>query len=615
MERKDRIQDQTTTTGTGTITLAGVAPTGFRTFTGYITSLATVRYLIESEDSTEWEIGEGIFTDAGSDTLTRANVLSSSNAGALVNFSAGTKTVSVIVSAEDLDKIVAEKISDAAEKTTPVDADLIGLLDSAASFILKKLTWSNLKATLGAYFGTYSGAISDWKTLPTPTFVSIDGATNVLNYPLDLTGILSPGMRHLCSQDHALTAYWSMDTNSNSDVGSFNGTDTAMTYTAGKFGNAATFNGTTSKIVIADNAALKPTGEFTLGCWFKTGTTGTIKTIFQSYSQNTAVAGLQLRILTSNFLAVTIGKNTGTTVGIDYLTLTGTTTVTDNALHYVVVSFRNNYMQIYLDGRLEVSGYMPTPTYAATNYVRVGASNTAGGADVDFMNGQIDDLFLINGYALDEKTVKAKYDAQTAQGTGDITVQKYALITAVGAYSGGNTPITIWGGTDYSLSNSTISSPYYATVARPFGFDVNPAKWTVEVSNNVNQTQSTPTTSTWYNLGSLNIQVPIGKWNLGYLAMIYAAKSVLGQVNIAVTLSTANNSESDDNFHSEAATTCQVNAVLAEAAVPANKFRPIEATTKTTYYLNLRAGQANTSSIVLVGANQNTIIRATSTLL
>ena len=40
----------------------------------------------------------------------------------------------------------------AAAKTTPVDADLIGLADSAASNTLKKLTWSALKAALKTYF-------------------------------------------------------------------------------------------------------------------------------------------------------------------------------------------------------------------------------------------------------------------------------------------------------------------------------------------------------------------------------------------------------------------------------------------------------------------------------
>jgi hypothetical protein len=45
----------------------------------------------------------------------------------------------------------------ATPKTTPVDADSIGLSDSADSGFLKKLTWANLKATLISTAMTWTG--------------------------------------------------------------------------------------------------------------------------------------------------------------------------------------------------------------------------------------------------------------------------------------------------------------------------------------------------------------------------------------------------------------------------------------------------------------------------
>jgi hypothetical protein len=53
---------------------------------------------------------------------------------------------------------VPERSIDAASaKTTPVDADTMGLVDSAASNVLKKVTWANIKATLKTYFDTLYG--------------------------------------------------------------------------------------------------------------------------------------------------------------------------------------------------------------------------------------------------------------------------------------------------------------------------------------------------------------------------------------------------------------------------------------------------------------------------
>lgn len=56
---------------------------------------------------------------------------------------------------------VAVQIQAAAAKVTPVDADNIAITDSAAAFVLKKVTWANVKATLKTYFDTlYTTATS-----------------------------------------------------------------------------------------------------------------------------------------------------------------------------------------------------------------------------------------------------------------------------------------------------------------------------------------------------------------------------------------------------------------------------------------------------------------------
>ena len=93
---KDRVQETSTTTGTGTFTLAG-AVSGFQSFS-VIGNANTTYYAIVG--GTEWEVGLGTYTSSGT-LLSRDTVLESSNSGSLVNFSAGTKNVFVTYPAEE----------------------------------------------------------------------------------------------------------------------------------------------------------------------------------------------------------------------------------------------------------------------------------------------------------------------------------------------------------------------------------------------------------------------------------------------------------------------------------------------------------------------------------
>jgi hypothetical protein len=88
----DRVKETTTVTGTGTATLLGAA-TGYQSFAA-VGDGNTTYYTIAGQTGSEWEVGIGTYTSAGT-TLSRTTVLSSSNSGSLVTFSAGTKDVFV----------------------------------------------------------------------------------------------------------------------------------------------------------------------------------------------------------------------------------------------------------------------------------------------------------------------------------------------------------------------------------------------------------------------------------------------------------------------------------------------------------------------------------------
>lgn len=96
----DRVKETTTTTGTGALTLAG-AVSQFQSFATAFGSVAIiVEYAIVGQSGTEWEVGRGTFN--GTNNLTRVDITDSSNAGALVNLSAGTKDVFATLSAQSI---------------------------------------------------------------------------------------------------------------------------------------------------------------------------------------------------------------------------------------------------------------------------------------------------------------------------------------------------------------------------------------------------------------------------------------------------------------------------------------------------------------------------------
>ena len=134
----DRVRETTTTTGTGTYTLAG-AVTGFETF-GSIGNSNTTYYCCT--DGTNFEVGVGTYTSSGT-TLARTTILQSSNSDNAVNWSSGTRQIFCTAPAEksvilDHNNDVTIKSSDGAvlklqtSDTTVADGNVIGAIEFTA---------------------------------------------------------------------------------------------------------------------------------------------------------------------------------------------------------------------------------------------------------------------------------------------------------------------------------------------------------------------------------------------------------------------------------------------------------------------------------------------------
>lgn len=140
----DRILETSVSTGTGALTLAG-AVTGYRRFSA-IPSIATndtVYYAIFAVDangnpSGDWETGLGTYSSAN--TLTRTTPSASTNAGAAVNFAAGTKwvmaTPTAALFASLLTAAVAADLNTGTSTATAVTPDAL----AGSNFGIKTVT-------------------------------------------------------------------------------------------------------------------------------------------------------------------------------------------------------------------------------------------------------------------------------------------------------------------------------------------------------------------------------------------------------------------------------------------------------------------------------------------
>jgi hypothetical protein len=173
------------------------------------------------------------------------------------------------------------------------------------------------------------------------------------------------------------------------------------------------------------------------------------------------------------------------------------------------------------------------------------------------------------------------------------------------SYSSPNTTFTLYGGTDYTLAAGAITNPYYSIAKAPVGFPLDPAKWSETLSSYSDAFQASPAENTWYNLGSLSMDLPIGVWRVSYQVCAYVQVVSVPPV-LHVSLSTSNNTETDSNWtaKTEIPSTSGFCVYTVHRAGP-----PISLAAKTTYYLIEMVSVASVTTLSLQGsASRHTII-------
>ena len=197
-----------------------------------------------------------------------------------------------------------------------------------------------------------------------------------------------------------LYAVYKAENNANDSLLNYNGTPMGgLTYTAGKSGNAFTFNGTNSHVLMPVNSMKK--GIFSMNFWIFNPAVQQ-KTIFSDYGFELFYKGLYVDLEGGSSHTISFqGFNNSANV-ISLLGVGNSTFINRWSMTTITVNNTSLSAKIYLDGILKNSKTMANPI----NYINTDSSPCIGAYKPNNNNNPID--FLINGTKIDELTVWTK---------------------------------------------------------------------------------------------------------------------------------------------------------------------------------------------------------------
>lgn len=195
----------------------------------------------------------------------------------------------------------------------------------------------------------------------------------------------------LASLTTSLYAVYKGESNANDSLGNYNGTPYGgLTYTAGKSGNAFTFNGTDAYVSLPVNT-LSSLTDFSISFWYNPSSLPAGSALVGNY---TWIGGIDRGYL--------IYLNYGTL----YFRLWGSSTVdlvasgtfsTNTWYHVVLTRKESTRSKLYINGSLNASNTSTVnPNYTTTNYNSLGASQYNATNKEYYCNGKMDEVNIWN---------------------------------------------------------------------------------------------------------------------------------------------------------------------------------------------------------------------------
>lgn len=225
--------------------------------------------------------------------------------------------------------------------------------------------------------------------------------------------------------DSSLIGLWRLDGNNIDSKSGLSCIDYNVSYSTAKFGQGAVFNGSSSKIDVA-NSTIYDTQRITISAWVYSTNFNQNGFIFEKGSVNTQYA-LFFESNYINFRTMYSGWNNNWT-NVSTTCLNSSNGIINNAWNHIVATYDGLYKKIYVNGKLVYVINWSQTINTGNSGERIGAYG--GTAPNYWFNGSIDDLAVFNR-ALNYKEILGLYEGTLVKYSKN-TLSKYRKDRFVG---------------------------------------------------------------------------------------------------------------------------------------------------------------------------------------
>lgn len=200
-------------------------------------------------------------------------------------------------------------------------------------------------------------------------------------------------------------SYWKMDESSGNAVdvvGGFNGTNTGVTYSAGKINNGAVFDGATTTKLNLSTTAFAPTTAISFSCWVNCASYASRQALFtksDGVGNTTSVFSFEVGNVS--------GKATMTLFSGSNITTTSTSSLTTSVWTHLVFTYDGTNMKIYINGSLDKT---TAGSITMNSITMATALGFYGSYNLLTLNGKMDEVGFWSNYALTASEVTELYN-------------------------------------------------------------------------------------------------------------------------------------------------------------------------------------------------------------